>query len=237
MTEIDIRPAATQMLADLGHPAGRGEPVYDVTFENVQAGLRADYLFRLANQHSGIVLGTGDLSELALGWATYGVGDHMSHYAVNAGLPKTVIQEFVRHIAASGRYGDDAAAVLFEILDQEISPELIPAGADGALQSTQDTIGPYALHDFTLYWTLRGHRPARIAYLAEQAFAGRYDRATIAHWSEVFFRRFFAHQFKRSASPDGPGVLGASLSPRGAWRMPSDASAAAWLADVATIPR
>ncbi len=252
--EIDIRPAATQMLTDLGHPFGRGEPVYDVTFENVQAGLRTDYLFRIANHRGGIVLGTGDLSELALGWATYGVGDQMSHYVINSGVPKTLIQHLIRWVIASAQFGGTTNEVLAEILGQEISPELVPAGADGALQSTEAKIGPYPLQDNTLYWTLRyGLRPSKIAFLQWHAWhdaaAGEwppgfphddrsaYDLATIRHWLELFVRRFFANQFKRSAIPNGPKVsAGGTLSPRGDWRMPSDASAAAWLADLESVP-
>ncbi|ACZ32271.1 NAD(+) synthase (glutamine-hydrolyzing) [Xylanimonas cellulosilytica DSM 15894] len=252
--EIDIRPAATQLLTDLGHPFGRGEPVYDVTFENVQAGLRTDYLFRLANHNGGIVLGTGDLSELALGWATYGVGDQMSHYVINSGVPKTLIQHLIRWVISTSQFGAETDTVLAEILDQEISPELVPAGADGALQSTEAKIGPYPLQDFTLYWTLRyGLRPSKIAFLQWHAWhdaaAGEwppgfphdersaYDLATIRRWMSLFFRRFFANQFKRSAIPNGPKVsAGGTLSPRGDWRMPSDASAAAWLADLENVP-
>jgi NAD+ synthase (glutamine-hydrolysing) len=224
------------MLADLGHPYARGEQVYDVTFENVQAGLRADYLFRLANTHGGMVLGTGDLSELALGWATYGVGDHMSHYGINAGVPKTMLQHLIRWVIASAQFTAETNAVLAEVLDQEISPELVPAGADGAVQSTEATIGPYALHDFTLYWLLHGLRPGKIAFLQWHAWGSERDLATIKAWLSVFYRRFFAGQFKRSALPDGPKVLAVGLSPRGDWAMPSDASAAAWLAEVEAIP-
>ena len=248
--EIDIRPAARQMLADLGHPFARGEAVYDVTFENVQAGLRYDYLFRLANHLGGIVVGTGDLSELALGWCTYGVGDHMSHYGVNAGVPKTLIQHLIRWVIASGQVDDRTARVLEAILNTEISPELVPVGEGEKPQSTQDSIGPYALHDFTLYHVLRlGYGPGKIAFLAEHAWrdldAGAwppgypsedrtaYDLPAIRHWLEVFIRRFFANQFKRSALPNGPKVMaGGALSPRGDWRMPSDVAAAAWLAEL-----
>ena len=170
--ELDIRPAATQMLTDLGHPFGRGEEVYDVTFENVQAGLRTDYLFRAANQRGGIVLGTGDLSELALGWCTYGVGDQMSHYGVNSGVPKTLMQHLIRWVVSSGQFDDtnsggEVNGTLTEILDQEISPELVPAKAGEKIQSTEDSVGPYALQDFTLYHVLRrGYRPSKIAFLA-----------------------------------------------------------------------
>ncbi|MGG5257875.1 NAD(+) synthase [Phycicoccus avicenniae] len=249
--EVDIRPLATQMLKDLGHPAGDGEEVYDVTFENVQAGLRTDLLFRAANQRGGIVLGTGDLSELALGWCTYGVGDQMSHYGVNAGVPKTLIQHLIRWVVSAGELGDPAAdRTLLGILDTEISPELVPVKEGEKLQSTQDTIGPYALHDFTLFHVLRwGFRPSKIAFLAEHAWADAsrgdwpagypeaehvaYDLATIRSWMAVFLKRFFQNQFKRSAIPNGPKVVaGGSLSPRGDWRMPSDAAATAWLAEL-----
>lgn len=248
---LDIRPAATQMLTAMGHPFGRGEAVYDVTFENVQAGLRTDFLFRLANQRRGIVLGTGDLSELALGWCTYGVGDQMSHYGVNAGVPKTLMQHLIRWVVSSGQFDAAVGAILESILDTEISPELVPQKAGEKPQSTEDAIGPYALQDFTLYHVLRrGYRPSKIAFLAQHAWSdatrgewppnypeGRrtaYDLATIRRWMEVFVRRYFANQFKRSALPNGPKVIrGGSLSPRGDWRMPSDASARAWLAELA----
>lgn len=252
--EIDIRPMATQMLADLGHPFGRGEPVYDVTFENVQAGLRTDVLFRIANQRGGIVVGTGDLSELALGWCTYGVGDHMSHYGVNAGVPKTLMQHLIRWVVSTQQFDDSVDEILLSILDTEISPELVPAAEGEGPQSTQAIIGPYALQDFTLFHLLRrGARPGKIAFLAEatwrDADAGAwpsgypdkdrvaYDLAAIKHWMAVFYRRFFGNQFKRSALPNGPKVsAGGSISPRGDWRMPSDARAAAWLAEVEQIP-
>jgi NAD+ synthase (glutamine-hydrolysing) len=251
--ELDIRPAATQMLKGLGHPAGDGEEVYDVTFENVQAGLRTDFLFRLANQRGGIVLGTGDLSELALGWCTYGVGDQMSHYTVNSGVPKTLIQHLIRWVVSTDQFDRAVDEVLIEIVDQEISPELVPT-KDDKPQSTEGTIGPYALHDFSLFYVLRhGFRPSKIAFLAEHAWrdpdAGEwppgfpeqrriaYELPEIRRWLEVFLRRFFANQFKRSAIPNGPKVsAGGSLSPRGDWRMPSDASATAWLADLERVP-
>ncbi len=254
--ELDIRPLAQQMLRDLGHPAGSGEEVYDVTFENVQAGLRTDLLFRAANQRGGIVLGTGDLSELALGWCTYGVGDQMSHYGVNAGVPKTLMQHLIRWVVSSGQFAEAAVDdTLLAILDTEISPELVPAREGEKIQSTQDTIGPYALHDFTLYHLLRrGYAPSKIAFLAEHAWRDAesgawpqgypegdrtaYDLATVRRWLEVFLRRFFGNQFKRSALPNGPKVhAGGSLSPRGDWRMPSDASSRAWLAELdANVP-
>ena len=254
--EIDIRPAANQLLKDMGHPYAAGEPQYDVTFENVQAGLRTDYLFRLANQRGGIVLGTGDLSELALGWCTYGVGDQMSHYAVNAGVPKTLIQHLIRWTIASGQYDAATDAVLETILGTEISPELIPADASGAMQSTEGRIGPYALHDFFLHYVVRqGLAPSKIAFLAWHAWhdaaAGRwpanlpaeahgaYDLPTIAKWLESFLDRFFrTSQFKRSAIPNGPKVSGAgSLSPRGDWRAPSDGNARLWIEELqANLP-
>jgi NAD+ synthase (glutamine-hydrolysing) len=254
--ELDITAAARQMLADIDHPFADGEEVYDVTFENVQAGLRTDYLFRIANHRGGIVLGTGDLSELALGWCTYGVGDQMSHYAVNTGVPKTLIQHLIRWVIDSGQFDRDTNEVLQEVLDQEITPELIPHREGSKPQATEDAVGPYALQDFTLYHVLRrGHRPGRIAFLAWHAWhdadvgewppgfpAERrvaYDLPAIRHWLKVFVKRFFASQFKRSALPNGPKVsAGGTMSPRGDWRMPSDASAAAWLADLeATVPR
>jgi NAD+ synthase (glutamine-hydrolysing) len=252
--EIDIKPAAEQMLKDLDHPAAGGEPAYDVTYENVQAGLRYDYLFRLANQRGGIVVGTGDLSELALGWCTYGVGDQMSHYNVNAGVPKTLIQHLIRWAMDSGQFDEAANRVLGEILDQEITPELIPTVEGQKAQATEDTVGPYALQDFTLYHVLRrGYRPTKIAFLAWHAWhdaesgewppgfpAGtrpEYQLREVRHWLEVFCRRFFASQFKRSALPNGPKVsAGGTMSPRGDWRMPSDAAATAWLADLENVP-
>ncbi|MGE7198612.1 NAD(+) synthase [Brevundimonas naejangsanensis] len=246
--EIDIRPAAEQMLRDIGHPFADGQPVHDITFENVQAGLRTDYLFRLANQNNGFVLGTGDLSELALGWCTYGVGDHMSHYNVNGGVAKTLIQHLIRWVAERGLVGEAAVPTLHAILATEISPELVPAGADGAIQSTQSIVGPYALNDFFLFYISRfGLKPSKVAYLAHQAWgdAARgdwrqglpeaervaYDLATIKGWLRKFLIRFFqTSQFKRSAVPNGPKVVtGGSLSPRGDWRAPSDSSARVWL--------
>ncbi len=255
--EIDIRPAARQMLSDMGHPFAGGEPIYDITFENVQAGLRTDYLFRLANQNNGFVIGTGDLSELALGWCTYGVGDQMSHYAVNSGVPKTLIQYLIRWCIRSGQFDAEADAVLEAILGTEISPELVPADAAGGIQSTEAKIGPYELNDFFLYHTLRwGMAPSKIAFLAWHAWrdrehgrwpegfpeAGRheYDLATISDWLGKFLRRFFAFsQFKRSAIPNGPKVsAGGALSPRGDWRAPSDGSAAPWLSELeAGLPK
>ncbi len=251
--EIDIRPAARRMLDDMDHPFGRGEPVYDVTFENVQAGLRTDYLFRLANQRGGLVLGTGDLSELALGWCTYGVGDQMSHYAVNAGVPKTLIQFLIRWCIRTDQYDAETDRILTAILAQEISPELVPAdAATGALQSTESMIGPYALNDFFAHYVLRhGLAPSKIAFLAWHAWQdverGRwpadfpadariaYDLPAIRHWLERFCHRFFqTSQFKRSALPNGPKVsAGGAVSPRGDWRAPSDGTARVWLDEIA----
>ncbi|WP_151974146.1 NAD(+) synthase [Erythrobacter sp. EC-HK427] len=254
--EIDIRPAATQMLTDMQHPFADGEPVHDVTFENVQAGLRTDYLFRLANHHKGFVIGTGDLSELALGWCTYGVGDQMSHYAVNSGVPKTLIQYLIRWCTRTNQFDATCDAALEAVLATEISPELVPAGADGAIQSTESIIGPYELNDFFLHHTIRwGQKPSHIAFLCWHAWrdaeAGlwphafpdegknAYDLATIRSWLEKFVQRFFAFsQFKRSALPNGPKVsAGGALSPRGDWRAPSDAVADVWLEDLrANVP-
>ena len=246
--EIDIRPAAQQMLKDLDHPYSRGEPVYDVTFENIQAGLRTDYLFRLANHNGALVVGTGDLSELALGWCTYGVGDQMSHYNPNSGVPKTLIQHLIRFVAASGDVDEATGDLLEDILATEISPELVPGKK---VQATESFVGPYALQDFNLYYMTRyGMAPSKIAFLAWSAWhdaaAGAwpvgtpegqrraYDLAEIRRWLELFLKRFFANQFKRSAMPNGPKISsGGALSPRGDWRMPSDASADIWLAELA----
>jgi NAD+ synthase (glutamine-hydrolysing) len=249
--EIDIRPAATRMLEDIGHPFSDGEPVYDITFENVQAGLRTDYLFRLANQRRGIVLGTGDLSEMALGWCTYGVGDQMSHYAVNTGVPKTLIQFLIRWCIRTDQYDAATDAILSTILAQEISPELVPADADGALQSTESMIGPYALNDFFAHYVIRhGLAPSKIVFLAWHAWRDAsvgawpedlpadarvaYDLPTIRHWLEKFLFRFFTtSQFKRSAMPNGPKVsAGGALSPRGDWRAPSDGIATVWIEEL-----
>jgi NAD+ synthase (glutamine-hydrolysing) len=254
--EVDIRPAARQMLADLGHPFARCEKVYDVTFENVQAGLRTDYLFRLANHNRALVCGTGDLSELGLGWCTYGVGDHMSHYNVNASVPKTLIQHLIRFVATSGEIDEVTARTLFTILATEISPELVPPDANGVIQSTEKMIGPYELQDFNLYYVTRyGFRPSKIAYLAHHAWSeaargswpeniGADERRTyslteIKRWLEVFLFRFFAiSQFKRSALPNGPKISsGGSLSPRGDWRAPSDGNARVWIDELhANVP-
>ena len=229
--EVSIAPLAQRMLEDLGHPAARGEPVYDIAYENVQAGMRTDYLFRLANKEGGFVVGTGDLSELALGWCTYGVGDHMSHYNVNGGAPKTLIQHLIRWVAATQMFGAEASKTLESIAAGAISPELIPGET---VQSTEAAIGPYELQDFNLYYITRyGLAPSKVLFLAWNAWREKYDYATLKHWLEVFIARFFANQYKRSAVPNGPKIVsGGALSPRGDWRMPSDASAAAWLAEL-----
>jgi len=254
--EIDMTPACRQMLADIDHPFANGLPLYDVTFENVQAGARTSVLFRLANQNNAIVLGTGDLSELALGWCTYGVGDHMSHYNVNGSVSKTLIQHLIRWVATSQRFGVDASATMMDILATEISPELVPGdGKDEPSQRTEDFVGPYALQDFNLFYLTRfGFRPSKVAFLSHHAWGDvarggwppnieadrrvAYDLVTIKSWLEVFLKRFFeTSQFKRSAMPNGPKVSsGGSLSPRGDWRAPSDSSPSAWLTDLANIP-
>ncbi len=226
LREISILPSVNQHFADIGHdPAVR-----DVTYENSQARERTQILMDVANQTGGMVLGTGDLSELALGWATYN-GDHMSMYGVNSSVPKTLVRHLTRYFAD---IMPDAQAILLDIIDTPISPELIPAEPDGTIkQKTEDLVGPYELHDFFLYYTLRyGFTPRRILLLAEAAFGNAYTRETIIHWERTFFRRFFAQQFKRSCLPDGPKVGSVCLSPRGDWRMPSDASSALWLKEL-----
>ena len=231
--EIDIRPSCMQMFKDMGHPYAKGRKQYDIAFENVQAGERTSHLFRLANHHGGLVVGTGDLSELALGWATYGVGDHMSHYNVNVSVPKTLIQFLIGWVAQSGQFSEVVGKALTRVLGTEISPELKPN------QKTEDVIGPYELQDFHLYYTLRfGYAPSKVAFLAWTAWQGKYKLGEIRKWLEVFLRRFFqTSQFKRSALPNGPKVgSGGSLSPRGDWRAPSDGNASVWLADLKKIP-
>ncbi|OBK19499.1 NAD(+) synthase [Mycobacterium asiaticum] len=249
--EIDIRETAKRMFEEIGHPFARGEKVYDVTFENVQAGLRTDYLFRLANQRGGIVLGTGDLSELALGWSTYGVGDQMSHYNVNGGVPKTLIQHLIRWVISSDQFEKEVTDVLQSVVDTEITPELVPAGEEEELQSSEAKVGPYALQDFSLFQVLRfGFPPSKIAFLAWHAWSDAergswppgfpednrptYSLSDIRHWLQVFVQRFYSFsQFKRSALPNGPKVShGGSLSPRGDWRAPSDMSAKIWLDEI-----
>ncbi len=253
--EIDIRPSCLQMLKDIGHPfAADGSPLYDITFENVQAGERTSHLFRIANFQNGLVLGTGDLSELALGWATYGVGDQMSHYNVNASVPKTLIQYLLRWVIATDQFGPAAGEIIQAIVDTEISPELVPHSGDPSespLQSTQEKIGPYELQDFHLYYITRyGFRPSKVAYLAHEAWGDKasgawpdpfpedkkneYTLSTIKKWLALFLFRFFqTSQFKRTAVPNGPKVgSGGSLSPRGDWRAPSDSVATVWLEEL-----
>jgi len=252
--EIDIKPSCLQMLRDLEHPFIEGEPQYDITFENVQAGERTSHLFRLANHHNGIVLGTGDLSELALGWCTYGVGDHMSHYNVNASVPKTLIQHLIRYVVETNQFEEEAGRILTSILNTEISPELVPAdtgSSDLPTQSTQAKIGPYELQDFHLYYITRyGFRPSKVAFLSynawkdakvgawpsgfDEAKKNEYKLREIKKWLDVFCFRFFQlSQFKRSCIPNGPKVgSGGSLSPRGDWRAPSDGESVVWLEEL-----
>lgn len=229
--EISIREACIQHFKDIGHDLN----IHDVTYENSQARERTQILMDIANQTWGMVIGTGDLSELALGWATYN-GDHMSMYGVNAGIPKTLVKHLVQWVAENGM--DEASkATLLDIVDTPISPELIPADENGEIkQKTEDLVGPYELHDFFLYYFLRfGFRPSKIYFLAQTAFSGVYDDETIKKWLQTFSRRFFNQQFKRSCLPDGPKVGSISISPRGDWRMPSDASSAAWLKEIAEL--
>jgi NAD+ synthase (glutamine-hydrolysing) len=254
--EIDIRASCLQMLKDIRHPYASGAPVYDLTFENVQAGERTSHLFRLANLNGGLVIGTGDLSELALGWCTYGVGDQMSHYSVNASVPKTLIDHLIRWTIRTEQFDGPTRAVLQSIVDTEISPELIPGdNGDKPAQASEAVLGPFELQDFFLYYTSRyGFRPSRVAFLAEHAWSCRergtwpdevpdkdrheYDRATIKRWLAAFLRRFFeTSQFKRSALPNAPKVgSGGSLSPRSDWRAPSDGHADAWLEELNRVP-
>jgi NAD+ synthase (glutamine-hydrolysing) len=255
--EIDIRAAAQLMLERIKHPAAKGKRVYDVTYENVQAGERTSHLFRLANLHGGLVVGTGDLSELALGFTTYGVGDHMSHYNVNASVPKTLIQHLIRWLVRTAQFDQRTTAVLDRIVNTRISPELVPGSGEEPAQSSETVVGPYELQDFNLYYLSRfGYRPSKVAFLAHAAWGDRktgawpdtvpdserreYDLAVIRHWLEVFVKRFFQDsQFKRSAMPNGPKVgSGGSLSPRGDWRAPSDAPATVWLEELrANVPK
>ena len=249
--EIDIRPSAAQMFADIGHPFSRGEPVYDRTFENVQAGERTSHLFRLANFVDGLVVGTGDLSELALGFTTYGVGDQMSHYNVNASVPKTLIQFLIRWLIKTAQFDDETLRVLTRIVGLKYSPELVPGPDHGDSPTAEAVVGPYELHDFYLYYLSRfGFRPSKVAFLAQHAWTdvnrgswpeiippesrNTYDLATICRWLEVFLFRFFEFsQFKRSAMPNAPKVgSGGSLSPRSDWRAPSDAHADAWIQEL-----
>jgi NAD+ synthase (glutamine-hydrolysing) len=254
--QLDIQPSALQMLKDIGHPYAGGEKVYDVTFENVQAGERTSHLFRLANFHDALVVGTGDLSELALGWCTYGVGDHMSHYNVNASVPKTLIQYVIRWVAETRRLGAEASEVLLRILETDISPELVPGDQDGSqpAQDTEAVVGPYELQDFNLYYTLRfGYPPTKVAFLAYCAWRDRtegpwpdtrtsgrhqYGIGEIKAHLRTFLDRFFrSSQFKRSCIPNAPKVgSGGSLSPRGDYRAPSDSEATVWLRQLDLVP-
>jgi NAD+ synthase (glutamine-hydrolysing) len=253
--EIDIRPSSRQMFKDIGHPYAEGQEVYDITFENVQAGERTSHLFRLANRRNGLVVGTGDLSELALGWCTYGVGDHMSHYNVNASVPKTLIQHLIRWVAQSVIFSPDVSAVLLDILETEISPELIP-GQEGAqpCQKTESVVGPFELQDFNNFYITRyGYPPTKVAFMAYCAWRDKtlgfwpdvpehkrneYTIGRIKHWMQVYLERFFkTSQFKRSCVPNGPKVgSGGSLSPRGDYRAPSDSEATVWLDNAGLIP-
>ena len=253
--EIDIRESCMQMFRDIGHPFAKGRKVYDITFENVQAGERTSHLFRLANLRNGIVLGTGDLSELALGWCTYGVGDHMSHYNVNASVPKTLIRHLIRWSALTNQLDRKTSETLLDILASEISPELVPGVNKGEpAQRTEATIGPYELQDFNHFYTTRfGYPPTKIAFLAWHAWRDRkagawpevpeegrneYTIGQIKRWLQVYLDRFFrTSQFKRSCMPNGPKVgSGGSLSPRGDWRAPSDSEATTWLENAKEIP-
>jgi len=254
--EIDIRPSAELMLKDIGHPYAKGKRDYDITFENVQAGERTSHLFRLANLRRALVLGTGDLSELALGFTTYGVGDHMSHYNVNGSVPKTLIQHLIRWLITTRQFDAPALDVLSRIVGTKISPELVPGTGDMPEHASEDVVGPYELQDFNLYYVSRfGYRPSKVAFLAHAAWSDRksgvwpdtvpagerrqYDLATITRWLAVFLWRFFqASQFKRSAMPNGPKVgSGGSLSPRSDWRAPSDSPATVWLEELrANVP-
>jgi len=254
-SEVDIRPSCLQMLKDIGHPYAEGQEDYDVTFENVQAGERTSHLFRIANFHNGIVIGTGDLSELALGWCTYGVGDQMSHYNVNASVPKTLISHLVRWVAETGQIGETGSDVLHHVLDTEISPELVPGKSKNRPeQKTESVIGPYELQDFNMYYTLRfGFSPSKVAFLSLAAWGDKeagnwpegphvarneYDLAAIKRNLGIFLYRFFKlSQFKRTCMPNGPKVgSGGSLSPRGDWRAPSDSEASVWMEDLKRIP-
>lgn len=253
--EMDIKPACMQMLKDIGHPFAAGKRVYDITFENVQAGQRSAHLFRLANMRNALVVGTGDLSELALGWSTYGIGDHMSHYNVNASVPKTLIQYLIRWVAATHEFSKEVSDILLNILDTEISPELIPGkGDDQPSQKTEATIGPYELQDFNNFYITRfGYLPTKVAFMAYLAWKDKtqgswpdvppekqnsYSLQDIKKWLRVYLIRFFkTSQYKRSCVPNSPKVgSGGSLSPRGDWRAPSDGEPAVWLSNWDNIP-
>jgi NAD+ synthase (glutamine-hydrolysing) len=253
--EIDIKPACLQMLKDIKHPYARGKKVFDITFENVQAGQRTAHLFRLANMHNALVVGTGDLSELALGWSTYGIGDHMSHYNVNASVPKTLIQHLIRWVAHTNQFSQEVSKILIDVLETEISPELIPGKTGGQPgQKTEDVIGPYELQDFNNFYITRfGYLPSKVAFLAYHAWKDKtkghwpdisadkrnaYNLKEIKKWLYVYLYRFFkTSQYKRSCVPNGPKVgSGGSLSPRGDYRAPSDSEAEVWLKNWENIP-
>ncbi len=227
--EISIRAASLQHFKDIGHDAS----VHDITYENTQARERTQILMDISNQTGGIVVGTGDLSELALGWATYN-GDHMSMYGVNAGIPKTLVRVLVNWVASTGELDQKASDILLDILDTPVSPELLPPDENGNInQKTEDLVGPYELHDFFLYQIIRfGFSPAKVLFLAEQAFGSAYSKETLLKWLKNFYRRFFMQQFKRSCLPDGPKVGALCLSPRSDWRMPTDASSRIWMEEV-----
>ena len=229
MKEIPIRDAVIQHFKDIDHDIN----LHNVTYENAQARERTQILMDLANKYNGLVVGTGDLSELALGWATYN-GDHMSMYGVNGGIPKTLVRVLVKWVATNGEVDAEASAALLDVLDTPVSPELLPPDENGKInQKTEDLVGPYELHDFFLYQIIRfGYHPAKILFLAEKAFAGEYDRATLLKWLKNFYRRFFIQQFKRSCLPDGPKVGALCLSPRSDWRMPTDAVSRIWMDEV-----
>ena len=226
--EINIKDACLQHFKDINHDVS----VFDVTYENTQARERTQILMDVANKEGGLVVGTGDLSELALGWATYN-GDHMSMYGVNASIPKTLVRSLVRYVAEF-EMDEVSRKTLLDVVDTPVSPELLPADDKGEIaQKTEDIVGPYELHDFCLYYMLRfGFSPRKLFFMAKRSFAGQFDEETIKKWMRVFFKRFFQQQFKRSCMPDGPKVGSVNLSPRGDWRMPSDASAAIWLEEV-----
>jgi len=253
--EVDIRPSCMQMLKDIGHPYAEGKTVYDIAFENIQAGERTSHLFRIANLRNALVVGTGDLSELALGWCTYGVGDHMSHYNINTSVPKTLIQHLIRWVASSGQVSSGTAKILIDILETEISPELIPGKARALpSQRTESIVGPFELQDFNNFYTTRfGYLPTKIAFISYCVWRDKsqgqwpdipetkrheYTIGEIRHWLEVYLYRFFQiSQFKRSCAPNGPKVgSGGSLSPRGDYRAPSDSESAIWLENAKKIP-
>jgi NAD+ synthase (glutamine-hydrolysing) len=253
--EIDIKPACLQMLKDIKHPYAKGKKTFDITFENVQAGQRSSHLFRLANMRNALVVGTGDLSELALGWSTYGIGDHMSHYNVNASVPKTLIQHLIRWVANTDQFSREVSEILIDVLETEISPELIPGKKGGPpVQKTEDTIGPYELQDFNNFYITRfGYLPTKVAFLAYHAWRDKtkglwpdisedkrnsYSLQEIKKWLYVYLYRFFkTSQYKRSCVPNSPKVgSGGSLSPRGDYRAPSDSEAEIWLKNWENIP-